>query len=1801
MTLGRIFTRLARKHFRKRRGRRGRAAAGRWRSSFLSAAEGLEPRLALTVNVFPHDAGGDSPGYVAFVLDESGDDLYLRQTLQTIGAGSEPVSFLELADNPGFFSSFDVAFDTNSVVDGNNHQDIFVSQGVQNTWTEFVGSGRSTVLPDANNVAPPGGFAGLEADETFHVLPGTLGGSPNFFASNFVITLDNGAVDGSTFATQYLLDEQDGGVDGIWPLVFSNNQTSITLRFSGASDDDMNVTGTVNLYTGLVSLNYTGNGTTLNPQTTFFVNYASPVIADDPSTVTLATGLTVDAGFVVDLPSPDSTITIASPINSPARGTADAGLLDLRATNVLVNAPVVANDGVRALESRFHNSPSVETNVAADVYASNSVRIPPADAANVDIGARVRVGPDVPGYEWFPADTNVIAVNPVTGELTLSHVVSTLSGDRLEIFNPSSVASAQVARLPEPVTRLPKPDEGPLVQSATIYLDGPGPFDIQPGAVVGPQGAIQTDTYIPLNTFVAAVNTVTGRVDLTRPVSLPVGTTAVNFYNNGYDDTKVERFEATTVIESPSFNFHIADDLSSDIRERGLLYVAGSSGLRDVGGGTANLLTANVAASDIVFEGDVAVATQSYLFQTTIAEAPFTFTTKNSSGVSTGSLSGTTLDVTLANATPPQAENSVVQVVDLDTAVSSMRISAEDTTAMNPPFPAAGPDDHDPIPEGPFPFAITIRESDDLSIDANLASGGPVDVTVGGDLVLTATIQSSQDLTFTAVGDIAGTAWLTTVDGRISLEATDVDIAGLLQVLAAAYDETTIDVSVVATNGSVQLGQGIRAVNNVVVQQRSKTGSVSTQGILAARDVQVFADGDVTMGTASRFVEVSVASLVNGVANSPRTVEVNSNNPVEMQVSTAGGTARLTALGVDDPSLKALTATLRETGVLHVSVPQGSVDVISIGSVPLVLGEAANLLSGSAGGMTAAGSVSVRSTQSEITVLDAPLAGLGSSRVRTVAVGSLLGDYQQNTPGITPATLTALNKGSLNSTSLGLFGLSPANPLRTRDLVLLANQDVAKQNGIYQIVSLGNASQGWQLRRIASADMTAEFPVGTLIAVSDGVERGKVYKVDSYSNQLDATPLRVSEGITRAADEITVRLATEAILDGTFAAGAGMDPATITGTSSTLLVNSTLVKNEDLILVQFGAEPGGGGRDTVSSSIANGIYKADVSAVNWKLTRYKNPEKNDAVVAEATVVVSEGVYRTSRSGSTFTVAYDGLGLVDLSIRPDQSIKGEIGSYDPRDLTTLVVSTAGGTNDAAGSLGKMLQLVQQNQARDLADQEVLQELRFGNVLGSVTGVTGTISLRQELPEITKPIVIDAANRFTIAAGTSQPLVIDGSRITASTENTFVTRGTEVNGFTLKASADTTDPFRPLPSRLSSLRLGGFEQGAAIVVDGASNVSVENVIVGQNAVGNSQAVRYGIRVTGDSGVDGPVSIVGATVTSAMIPTNLALGGIPASPVLDGAGVLIDGSARNVQLVGGSYGSQAAGNVIGVLVRSDNLPESLNSVGVLESGRFRTNVRLSTRELVIPDTDTLGNAVDMTNIYVGQAVTGIEFAPNTRIVAVDAAERTVMLNNAIIATNSAALVTLATPNRTVVAGNFWGVELESGATRIVNSDIRNNILDGIVVGSGFGDQVFAAIGAGKIAGASSNAIFGNGRNGIRFADLVTSSNGGEPGRATISIEGNYIGRAVNSTTFVGNGQGSYFWVGDSDLPVEFPSYSSLSRGTKPQYITDDSLFNLLVTPSPEGSTTDANGNVNSDFFSGTITPPEPPGPPPPNDGNS
>ena len=113
------------------------------------------------------------------------------------------------------------------------------------------------------------------------------------------------------------------------------------------------------------------------------------------------------------MPSVDSTILINNAIASPDRVATDVGIVDLRATNVLVNALIEADEGFRVLESRFHNSANAVVAVEADVVAQTKLHYavgPGHPRQSNCIGSQVFAG-EIFGDrvdEVIPPDTNVI-------------------------------------------------------------------------------------------------------------------------------------------------------------------------------------------------------------------------------------------------------------------------------------------------------------------------------------------------------------------------------------------------------------------------------------------------------------------------------------------------------------------------------------------------------------------------------------------------------------------------------------------------------------------------------------------------------------------------------------------------------------------------------------------------------------------------------------------------------------------------------------------------------------------------------------------------------------------------------------------------------------------------------------------------------------------------------------------------------------------------------------------------------------------------------------------------------------------------------------------------------------------------------------------------------------------------------------------------------------------------------------------------------------------------------------------------
>ena len=1239
---------------------------------------------------------------------------------------------------------------------------------------------------------------------------------------------------------------------------------------------------------------------------------------------------------------------------------------------------------------------------------------------------------------------------------------------------------------------------------------------------------------------------------------------AGDWYGGGGIDTEVERLILSAPVTAPEVGVILVDDLDGTANSRGRFYVSSSGSLTATGD-----MSVDTVASDIIYEGDVSAARQSYRWQTRDDAVPYQFVTTSAIGSSLGSLSATTIDVFLSNTQGVSTANSVQHLVDLDTAVGSLRLSA--TQGISQPANSA-----------PFNYAVTIREQDALTLDASLASGGPVSIAAGGAMAVNATVRSAGDVRLSSTGAMTGNAWLTTTEGVIGVTGLSVALNGLMQVLAAPFDETLTDIEVVSTNGGISLGGGARAVNRIALQQ-SGTGGVTSAGVVGAEYLDIVAEDDVNLQTDGRYIDIKSDGQVTLVEE----------NDAEFNID-AAGLASLTALGVDpSDGRSALSARLRGSTNVVVSAPSGSIDVTAQTANDLAVGDAAGLLNGTAVSMRAAGDVSIRSTQGNIFVLDAPVAGDGVLRARMASrengangLGNFVGSYAQNVPGVTPATLTGGGNWNINNDpSLGgAFG-TLTGPLRVRDIVLLRGQDDQRENGLYQITRLGSSSSSWQLTRVAGADTTAEFGPNTRVAVTDGEFAGRSFKAGQYANLLNTTPLRVTEGMTRSQDEVTVRLATEIALNGVFAAGQITAAA-----NGGMVVNGLPVNPGDVLLVRNGVAASSG-----QSSVANGIYRvvsAGSAATPWALERFVDPDTG-LEVSEATVIVSEGFYRTSLAGTTFSVAYDGLGLANLSIT-EQAVTTQIGSYDPSDVTTFVVSTNGGVNDAAGSLGKMLRLVQDNSAQDLSQEDVDQAVQFANVLGSVTGATGTIVLRQELPLIEKAFEIDTAQRYPLSTTTAAPIVIDGSRITSYRENTFVTRSSTapVNGFEFASGSSTEllpTPEEASRGRISGLQIGGFESGGAVVVDGASNLLIENLTIGLDENNESQAVKYGIHVTGNSGDAGPVTLLNNSVFSASVVSGNALGG---------AGILIDGAAQHVQVVGGSIGGAAGSNTSGIIIESTNDDTNrANSIGVNPITTARLTTRANRAVLTFAD-PTAGATPDTTwlrvqeDLHLGQAVSGNGIAAGTEIIHIDPASRSITLSTRMTASVTNSVITFGTPNRTVVADNFYGVEMRAGNVRMVNTTVERNVLDGVVIGTALPDAVWARIGDSTTRSAASNAIHSNGRYGIRFASGISSMTESwslqppAPVKTNIRIQGNYIGTNTNSADGLQNGRSDYYW--DQVDPATGQPY-----GYAPP--PGGGFESLINSADPDGTNPaeDVNGNVSADLAppsgGGTVSPPD------------
>jgi hypothetical protein len=320
-----------------------------------------------------------------------------------------------------------------------------------------------------------------------------------------------------------------------------------------------------------------------------------------------------------------------------------------------------------------------------------------------------------------------------------------------------------------------------------------------------------------------------------------------------------------------------------------------------------------------------------------------------------------------------------------------------------------------------------------------------------------------------------------------------------------------------------------------------------------------------------------------------------------------------------------------------------------------------------------------------------------------------------------------------------------------------------------------------------------------------------------------------------------------------------------------------------------------------------------------------------------------------------------LGASPITVTQRQ-VTTNIGSDGLAKSVAFLVSSTGGTNSDAGSLGKMIQLYQQNDTSS-STLNPGQLTNFG-----FAALSGPIQITQELPRIVKPFAI-------IGKGA----VINGSQITTTRTGDRVVAGTEINGFEF-ASGSGQSGATPGAS-ISGLTIGGFTNGAAIKIDSAAGVGVSEVKLGVNPAGERLANRFGVLVTGSG--------AGATISGSDIMGSTQ------------AGVRVQNGAAGIIVVGSRVGAANRDNLVGI-----DIAAGRNQIGV-----------------------------------VGDA-------------------------------------------RNVVQFNRTGILLRDGVNSVVNTSVANNSIDGISIDGGSN-----AIGGSKSPDQNSNAVYGNGRWGIRMASAAVA----------------------------------------------------------------------------------------------------------------
>ncbi|MDB4365464.1 hypothetical protein N9Z08_00910 [Pirellulales bacterium] len=1147
----------------------------------------------------------------------------------------------------------------------------------------------------------------------------------------------------------------------------------------------------------------------------------------------------------------------------------------------------------------------------------------------------------------------------------------------------------------------------------------------------------------------------TGRVSLSaNTISVDSGIRAPDIFEipgslRSPFGTFSEQVHINASVGSGSFDLRIGDDIQTGNISRSKLRISQGASLSNLTNVSDNEPTTlpqadevfvEVSGGDIYVEGRISADNHTYFMRSGVGsevEGPYVFTTASSiTGVQTGELVGSLLNMVLANDTLGQGFESyqtLVNTVDLETSVDRLRMQAGTRANHSADFP--------------FPFDISIRETGDLIVDAVAASSGTIDIETAGDLSLVSSMNTVGGIKLQSGNELTLNSPISTSFGSIEITAPQVTVGSSVRVFGSHPDELKTDIAIEATEGQLVISDALAAVNGIELTAIGNFGGISGQGRIIADTVELNSSGDIVVRTDALGITARTPGVVRLDDISGAAFDVYDSPDVSITVH--GLDAIKEIIEADGKTKKAVSPALYAdiTGALKlaVSAPQGGIDVRHRGTQTLEIGDG-EAIAGSQdtgiGIMSAAGSVVIRSDSARaMTVSDAPTATADAIKVRFATAEPLPPNSvfsPSSMAGVYPTVLTTvLSMDSVDKTVANLDGVV-ATDIRLGDIILLKDGiatyscagvvgdegtkivtmpisfteseaslvdktivggsfavgtkvvsydedsrelevsqqlvvgvsaddevsildgDAHKTNGIYGVIGieyLSDIQVEMTLRRSSAFDQTDELDGRRYVRVSDGSSNGtassagKVFASNGFANQDNngdyPTQLFV-DAVQSRSGFVLVNAMTTRVL-----------PAEVLGNGDILATSNEYIANDteyfDSVVLDTGRlvlvnQPLAGSSTTDHYGVYEVVESGDTNT-KWRLARYDGiDEDGDGDINTfytGIVALVQGTQRTGVTGLMYEVGYESINNAELpfeeitdfrnvatseggtylteEFNSVEQYRTDIGTDNVIGMVTYQVSSDAGTNEDPGSLGRILNLVQSNSA-------VITRLNLPqNAETRFHDSVERIQLTQELPVINLPIELVPPSE----------IIIDGSRIDRTRDGAVVRSGSVRNRLgpvspsanpslrrLVRGAGEELDfeqidglVFGPGAegSVVGNFSIGGFTNGAAIKIDGASNILVNGVSLGIDRSGLAMPNKIGVQV---DQVMNASQAEFTTVRNSVIASSTE------------AGVSLGTNVDNVRLVGNVIGMTmpngiASGNEVGVVV--DTGENGLSHIGV------------------------------------------------------------------------------------------------------------------------------------------------------------------------------------------------------------------------------------------------------------------------------